>query len=157
MNRVMHIFLLPFVVIFGASGSALISSTAGYFTGTTLGLQRERAHLVEYEDDSPAFLGPFAAYMGLMGGAVGGIVGAAVGWTSKRVAWGAIAGCLPLLIFVFYAGFGQSITEFHIYSGLLIRLAIALSGPPIVGALAGFWARKFIVTKGEQSSMTTEV
>jgi hypothetical protein len=147
MNRLFHILLLPVVATFGALGGSVISGVAGAGTGDYLGRQRERAGLVEYEDDSPAFLGPVGGVMGLIGGAIGGTIGAIAGWISNKGSWGAVAGPLPLLLFIFYRAFGESLNNFGNYAGLIICLAIALSGPPLVGAVAGIWA-KFSTSPG---------
>jgi hypothetical protein len=143
--RKIQFILLPFVALAGALGGSVVSGAAGACTGDYLGRQRERAGLVEYEDDSPAFLGPAGGIMGVIGGAIGGLIGAVVGWISKKAIWGALAGSLPLLLLIFYKDFCQvfdlSIINFSNCAPLLIALAIALSGPPLVGALAGRWAK----------------
>jgi hypothetical protein len=137
-----RILLLPIVVIFGAGCGGIVSALVAFETGWSLGQQRQRAGLVEYEDDSPAFLGPFAAHIGLIGGAIGATVGAAVGWISKKVTWGAIAGCFPLLAFGFYRAFPEFLDPSRNHDGMLIWLAMALSGPLLVGALAGQLGKK---------------
>jgi len=141
MTRKVYFTLLPLVALAGALGGSIASGVAGACTGDYLGRQRERAGLVEYEEDSPAFLGPVGGVMGVIGGGIGGMIGAIVGWISKKALWGAMAGSLPLLLLVCYNVFDKvfdlSITKFSNYAPLLIALAIALSGPPLVGALAG--------------------
>jgi hypothetical protein len=143
--RKIHFILLPFVGLAGALGGSVVSGVAGACTGDYLGRQRERAGLVEYEDESPALLGPVGGVMGVIGGAIGGLIGAVLGWISKKALWGALAGSLPLLLLIFFTGsrkvFDLSIIEFINYAPLLIALAIAVSGPPLVGALAGRWAK----------------
>ena len=155
MKLLIRILLLPLVVIIGASCGGMISGLAGFETALTLGEQRERAGLVEYEDDSPAFLAPFAGNIGLIGGAIGASVGATVGWICKRPIGGAVAGCLPLLILIFFCAFGRPLNDFQNYACILIALAIALSGPPLIGAVAGLMAKA--ASRNPQRSMSIEV
>jgi hypothetical protein len=133
--------MLPNVAMLGAIGGSVISLLAGAGTGVFLGVLRLRPGLVEYEEE--ALLAPMGALAGAIGGAIGGMIGAVTGWISKKASWGAFAGSLPLLPFIFYHAFGLSLVDFVSYAVLIIALAIALSGPPLVGALAGRWAKFF--------------
>ena len=65
------------------------------------------------------------------------------GWISKRVFWGVLAGCLPLLVLVCYNVFDLSFTKPGGSAGLLIVLAIAVTGPPISGIIAAQFAKSF--------------
>jgi hypothetical protein len=153
MKLLTHILLMPIVVIIGAISSAVISSMAGCFTGSALDYHHELTGHVEYhKNESTLSLGTQGILMGAFGGAMGGIIGAAFGWITKKPMWGALASLsLPALLHL-----GVLVNNSSNRDGNLMWLAVAISGPPLAGSIAGMWAKSFDDCAGSECKITLE-